>query len=189
MSDYFLLSSIGEKGVLNKIYKKEDLFGTQSVEGESSVEIRKLTVTLNIKVNYSTCNSDISKCTIDILGKYATYYDLLEIAAKYNKNYIDGNSITKKQFNNLLQNIGTITSYYANDTPTQYESGNPSSLLYSKSEFNNVYSQVQNQLIELKRTDNSIYQEKQKELDMAIYANLMWTVLATSIIYYIFIEL
>lgn len=186
MSDYFLLSNGTSEGILKKLYKKKEIVDGF---GSNNIIIRSNGLGSHTRVDYLNCNSDNVKCSITTNDRYATYDDLLTIAALYNKKFINENSITNKQFNNLLQNIGTITSYYANDTPTQNAFDNPSSLPSTIAEYNNVYSKVQNQLLELKRTDNSIYQEKQKELDMAIYANLMWTVLATSIIYYIFIEL
>jgi hypothetical protein len=188
MTDYYFLLSgnitISNtqtiEGVFDKIYKQDEIQG---------ILISSISIPNNSRVVYSSCTTTNPQCPLDIKNKYATYDELLQIASLISKGFVKDITTSSASYNNLLQNIGSITGYYAYNTPTENNLHIPTSLSYTLAEHDNKHSEVQNKIIELKRTDNSVYQEKQRELDMAIYANLMWTVLATSMIYYIFIEL
>ena len=85
--------------------------------------------------------------------------------------------------NNIeLQNIITLNSALGVvGTPAQFDASYNSIKLKR--------AQLDQKLQELYNVDNSIPQLYQSQLDSTVYSGILWTVLATTLLYYVFIKL
>jgi len=105
---------------------------------------------------------------------------------------------------NLTQNLQVILETYrgTNAHPNYMYDVNQNKILLNQPDFNygfeltglhgdvvNLRSQLDNKVAVIMAQQTSVLYQSQLMKDSAIYANLMWTILATSLIYYVFIKL
>lgn len=105
---------------------------------------------------------------------------------------------------NLTQNLQVILETYrgTDATPNYMYDVNNNPIPLNQPDFNygfeltglhgdvvNLRSQLDNKVAEIMAQQTSVLYQSQLMKDSAIYANLMWTILATSLIYYVFIKL
>lgn len=83
---------------------------------------------------------------------------------------------TNGQFGSIAPNNDVYDASYSNIT------SNYNNLLHMRSE-------LDLKMKEIKQTNDSVYSMYKNSLDSTVYAGILWTVLATSLLYYVFIEL
>jgi ATP-dependent Zn protease len=117
--------------------------------------------------------------------------DLTAFNTAYN-DYITNKCTLTSTTEPCKTNVNTLTTAYntvaANYNDTTYAS--------EYNEFNNVYlsnkklqDELRAKMKELNKTPDSLYAEHQSVYDSAIYMNIIATVLATSLLYFIFVKL
>ena len=62
-------------------------------------------------------------------------------------------------------------------------------LVAAENQIRDLRSKLDEQLRELYSTENSILSDVKMELDVTVYTGILWTILATATVYYLFIEL
>jgi len=104
----------------------------------------------------------------------------------------DGYASLEKSYANLMDSIDTVT----NAIPQQTTKGAVSPTEYKKTDVNlkTTYKDILILRKELDRKLQNLYNEfnanpesSQAQLNSAIYANTLWTILATCLLYYIFV--
>jgi hypothetical protein len=94
--------------------------------------------------------------------------------------------------NNLMNNLSTIIQWISKSSDSSILDNKKSKLEdIIKKENQNIAlrNDLDNKVAEILKVKNSYYGESKQHLDTTIYANIMWTVLATSILYFIFAKL
>jgi hypothetical protein len=113
---------------------------------------------------------------------------------------IDLNFDTKNFGKNMMTDLSyinvllTTSNKYVNDISNNYKSQIPQGSSYD--DIITMYNKnvelrrsLDNKMIELYNGDQSIAMYQKKSMDSVVYANILWTVLATSLIYYVFVKI
>jgi hypothetical protein len=94
--------------------------------------------------------------------------------------------------NNLMNNLSAIVQWISKSQDSTILSNSKSNLkdiIAKENENIALRNDLDNKVAEILKVKNSYYGESKQHLDTTIYANIMWTVLATSILYFIFAKL
>jgi hypothetical protein len=134
------------------------------------------TAITNWSLNKNTPLLKIDPATTDILT-----FDL--------SNNFGQNIMTDISFINLILNTN---SNLLNDISNNYTSKTTKDMPSIVSIFNEnlkTRQDLDTKMMELYGNDQSIAMYQKKSLDSVVYANILWTVLATSVIYFVFVKL
>jgi len=69
------------------------------------------------------------------------------------------------------------------DNAISFRDGSYNNLVRTRSDLDNKMNEI------LGNNKNSILYEKQSELDASVYSTLLWTVMVTSLLYYVFTKI
>ena len=128
----------------------------------------------NKYAKYLECN-DSSIKNIDKLDCTASDKDIKTVNVAYNK-LMDPNGVFIGSLNMTPINKGTFDSSY-NYIVNNYNVNNK--LRY----------ELDNKMRDLYRIDNSFYNDNKIKYDVTMYSGILWSVLASSLIYYVFTKL
>lgn len=141
------------------------------------------------KIDKSNC---ITNCPNDVVSSQI-------VASRNNVFYASANSIRDGTFyvsdlDVYLDDCGAqIRNYDTNNNPKSYTKDLAYAQNFVDVSYNNLLltrNDLDNKMNEiLGNNHNSILYEKQNELDSSVYSTLLWTVMVTSIIYYVFTKI
>lgn len=143
---------------------------------------------------------DLEKRLFESLNKFNTTYAYY-IRCTKGKPELDKTNCPKKNvhqddvkyaYNNVDKNINAFNkaiTYLNNvDSPKSYDK----SYNKIKTEYNqvvNLRADLDQKMKEILGTYDSVYANNKLEYDSAIYSSILWSVLATSLIYYVFVKM
>lgn len=138
------------------------------------------------EIDQSNCINKCPNDTINTTGKDNIFY-----ASQYSK---DNSKLLVSDLDVYLDDCGAqIRDYDKNNTPKSYEYDLNYTQNFVDMSYNNLVrtrNDLDNKMNELLGNNrNSILYEKQNELDSSVYSTLLWTVMVTSLIYYVFVKL
>ena len=123
---------------------------------------------------------------IDFNNKYATY---IKCNDPTNKTYCSTTDASLNTVVSAYQNL----AYFSNNNPKVPNVSYDASLNYNLNTYNNTVlslrSELDEKMKELNFSDDSILSEEKNRYDVTIYTGVLWTILATSIVYYVFTKL
>jgi len=152
-------------GDLTKKYKYINIDGSNADEGEM---IRRFS---------NIANSTNLPSYIDLNNNLTTYNDVLAKYKENNPNPVD-TSLTGKSPAVVKNN----NSELSNRDPTTY-------LKPRHDEIQKLRSELDQKLMDLNNTSNGMYSSSKLQMDSNIYITIMWTTLASAIVYYSFFHL
>jgi len=112
---------------------------------------------------------------------------LLNMHKQYGVNEGINYSTTSYSYNGPTPPPGFNRRWYSVETNRETFENHHLDSSYNK--IQTLRSELDQKLKELYNTQDSIYSEYQYQYDTSIYTTIMWTVLTTSIIYFVFIKL
>lgn len=105
-----------------------------------------------------------------------------QVQVKDLKFYLDDCGARIRDYDNNSSN--TTKSYtQAKNDATQFRDGSYNTLVSTRRDLDNKMNEI------LGNNKNSILYEKQGELDATVYSTLLWTVMVTSLLYYVFTKI
>jgi hypothetical protein len=128
----------------------------------------------NKYAKYLECN-DSSIKNIDKLDCTASDKDIKTVNVAYNK-LMDPNGVFIGSLNTTPIKKGTFDSSY-------------NYIINNFNVNNKVRYELDNKMRDLYRIDNSFYNDNKIKYDVTMYSGILWSVLASSLIYYVFTKL
>jgi len=123
---------------------------------------------------------------IDFNNKYATY---IKCNDPTNTTLCSPTDISLNTVVTAYQNL----ALFANNNPTVPNYSYDASLNYNVNMYNSnilrLRSELDEKMKELNSSSDSILSEEKNRYDITIYSGILWTILATSAIYYVFTKL
>lgn len=138
--------------------------------------------------NYHNDNKIKTPSCTDTLSKYSSQNPSITL----NKSYVDGKQeIVKNKANALTLALGNVTSLNRTDysnTMNIFNRGHQT-LLNNYSNNLNLRNELDLKMKEILKTDDSFVNQSKLHYDSTMYASIGWTILATSLLYYVFRKL
>lgn len=108
-----------------------------------------------------------------------------EVLVKDLKFYLDDCGARIRDYDKQHSNDATNPASYKpiKDYAAQFRDGSYNMLVSTRSDLDNKMNEI------LGNNKNSILYEKQGELDATVYSTLLWTVMVTSLLYYVFTKI
>jgi hypothetical protein len=123
---------------------------------------------------------------IDFNTKYATY---IRCNDPSNKTYCSTTDVSLNTVVSAYQNL----ALFSNNNPKIPNIAYDASLNYNINTYNNnvlgLRSELDEKMKVLNLSESSILSEEKTRYDVTIYTGVLWTILATSIVYYVFTRL
>lgn len=184
-------------GVFNSTYGNNSparFFCNQQITSENLGQAKETYKTLyNI---YNIQDRDVSIQNKDIDTRYCIRADACpHTIANNNVFYVNtSGSFKVSDLDVYLDDCGAqIRDYDKNNTTKSYEYDLNYTQNFVDVSYNNLVrtrNDLDNKMNDLLGNNrNSILYEKQNELDSSVYSTLLWTVMVTSLIYYVFVKL
>ena len=126
-----------------------------------------------------------NRTTDNNLLAYTTEDRNYKILVKDLKFYLDDCGARIRDYDNDHINDATNPASYKpiKDYAAQFRDGSYNMLVSTRSDLDNKMNEI------LGNNKNSILYEKQGELDATVYSTLLWTVMVTSLLYYVFTKI
>lgn len=152
--------------------------GTDKIEGSDDTQYNPS--------NYRDPNKIASPSCTDTSSKYSSQSITLD------KSYVDGKQeIVKNKANALTLALTNVTSLNRTDysnTMNNFNKGHQA-LLNQYSKNLNLRNELDLKMKEILKTDDSFVNQSKLHYDSTMYASIGWTILATSLLYYVFRKL
>ena len=176
---YETLYSIYNKNANNLDDKvKDNMFGGDPAPhciGGSGTNINKCPHAESFFQSLTSNQSPNVLAYSDIDGKGVRINDL--------KVYLDDCGARIRDYDNAHLVDGTASYAKVKNEATNFRDVSYNSLVRTRSDLDNKMNEI------LGNNKNSILYEKQSELDASVYSTLLWTVMVTSLIYYVFTKI
>jgi len=124
---------------------------------------------------------------IDLNQSLTTYNNLLYAKNIYASDPADP---SLKQQPDYYTPSGQVNPKYANNPQSQLSNRDPSSVLVPKhAQIQKMRQELDTKLMELNDIQNSVFGSSKLQTDASIYVTILWTTLATAMIYYTFVHM
>jgi hypothetical protein len=185
----------------NNVLDKDNISSAKRAY-EKLYSIYTTTTNKSTEVNDTMCPREF--CNKVITGTDTATYNCPHNVASSNSNliaYTEGengarNSLFVSDLKFYLDDCGARIRNYDNDSKTtdaSYKQVKTEAINFRDNQYNSLVkkrSDLDNKMNEiLGNNKNSILYEKQSELDASVYSTLLWTVMVTSLLYYVFTKI
>jgi hypothetical protein len=144
--------------------------------------------TTTVPSTFASAN-DVSQLPsyITLNKNLGTYNNILVANRLYFPNPVDP-SLTKKK--DYYTPSGKVGDAYVNNPNTDVSLRDPTKVLAPKhQEIVKLREELDTKLMELNNVQNSMYGSSKLQTDASIYVTILWTTLATAMIYYTFVHM
>lgn len=158
----------------------------------------RIPYTPSTQTNYESLYTNIQNPStlptyVDLNKDLTTYKNILKANQTYNHNPGDVTLMSKPDYYTPGASPGSAPSVnpkYINNSNSDLNNRDPSDYLTPKHrDITKMRSDLDNKLMELNTIQNSIYGSSKLNMDSGIYVSILWTTLATALVYYTFVHL